>query len=71
MEKCYDYFDCNKIECIMFQNKDDQPCWDVKDTLCFFQPLTPITETSNVNEKCNFCLYKDTYYQKYEQLNKK
>lgn len=64
MEKCYDYFGCEKIECIMFQNKDDHPCWDTSGTLCFFTHLTPIVEINSVDEakKCNFCLYKNTYY---------
>ena len=63
MEKCYDYFECEKIACIMFQHKDDRPCWDTSDTLCFFTHLTPIVEVNNADEakKCNFCLYKNTY----------
>lgn len=59
MEKCYDYFDCKKIECIMFQNKGEQPCCETEGTLCFFPPLTSIIEETNQKEKCDFCLYKN------------
>lgn len=62
MEKCYDYFDCKKTECVMFQNKDDQPCWNTERTLCFFPPLTPLVEAVNEKEKCDYCLYKNAYY---------
>lgn len=58
MEKCYEYFDCKKIECIVFQDKTDKPCWETEETLCFFQPLAPIIKDSNEKEKCDFCLYK-------------
>lgn len=63
MEKCYDYFDCNKTECVMFQDKDQKQCWETKGTLCFFPPLIPIVEEVNHKEKCDFCLYK-THIQK-------
>ena len=66
MEKCYDYFGCDQTECIMFQNMDDQPCWDTEGTLCFFTLLTPIIEVTNENQKCDFCLYKNAYYKKFE-----
>jgi len=58
MEKCYEYFDCNKTECIMFQKNGDQHCWETEGTLCFFLPLTSITKAVNQKEKCDFCLYK-------------
>jgi len=63
MEKCYNYFDCEKIECIVFQNKNKQPCWETEGTLCFFTPLTPIIKESNQKEKCDFCLYKNNILQ--------
>ncbi len=73
MEKCYDYFGCDKTECIMFQKKDDQPCWDTKETLCCFTLLTPIIEVINEseNQKCDFCLYKSAYHKKFQRLNNK
>ena len=73
MEKCYDYFDCNKTECVIFQNKGDKPCWDTEGTLCFFSALTPIIETNNENEneKCDYCLYKSANYKEYELLSDK
>ena len=58
MEKCYEYFECKEIECIVFQNKNEQACWETEGTLCFFQPLTPIIKESSQKEKCDFCLYK-------------
>ncbi len=62
MEKCYDYFDCDKTECIMFQDKSDKPCWDTEGTLCFFSPLTPIIEANNGSKKCDYCLYKSAHF---------
>ena len=58
MEKCYNYFNCKKTECVMFQNKGEQSCWETEGTLCFFPPFKSIIEETNQKEKCNFCLYK-------------
>ena len=69
MEKCYDYFGCDKTECIMFQNEDNKPCWDIERTLCFFSPLAPIIEANNENKKCDYCLYKSANYKAYELLS--
>lgn len=64
MEKCYTYFNCDKTECIIFQNKDEKICWETEGTLCFFKQLTPIIKEANKKEKCNYCLYKDHMIQK-------
>ena len=58
MERCYEYFDCKQVECIVFQNKTEKPCWETERTLCCFHTLTPIIEDSNHKDNCNFCLYK-------------
>jgi len=58
MEKCYEYFDCQQVECIVFQNKTEQACWETEKTLCFFQPLTAIIKENDQTKKCDFCLYK-------------
>ncbi|MCW8929040.1 MAG: hypothetical protein OQL19_02235 [Gammaproteobacteria bacterium] len=59
MEKCYNYFDCQQTECIMFECDDDHPCWETEGTLCFFPPLKPLIQEVNHKEKCDFCLYKN------------
>ena len=58
MEKCHEYFECKEIECIVFQNKNKQPCWKTERTLCFYKPLIPIVKESSKKERCDFCLYK-------------
>jgi len=34
METCYEYLGCGNKDCIMFQRKDNRPCWEIEDTLC-------------------------------------
>lgn len=64
MEKCYEYFDCKKTECTVFQHKGKKVCWETENTLCFFPPLTPLIQGVSQKEKCDFCLYKNHMQQK-------
>ena len=59
MEKCYEYFGCNKKDCVMYKNKDKTKCWDVQGTLCN-HPGMKIMDKN----KCKCCIY-------YEAINKK
>lgn len=66
METCYEYFGCNKTDCVMFtKDKGIINCWDFKDTLCNHPYIVTLIE-----EKCKFCLYHRDVRPKYEQLYK-
>ena len=57
MKKCYEYFACKKIECVMFTIQDDKPCWDIIETLYCFPGVNVIDKTDEKGN-CEFCLYK-------------
>lgn len=56
MEKCYEYFDCKKTDCIMF-TKDliTYNCWEIDETLCN-HPQHKIFEKLDL-KKCDVCIY--------------
>ena len=57
MEKCYEYFNCKNIKCVMFAVQDDKPCWSVEETMgCF--PGANLLEEIDIKDNCEFCLYK-------------
>lgn len=56
MEKCFDYYDCSKSDCIMFKkDKAIFNCWEIDGTLCNHSHLYQL-EKLKLN-KCKFCLY--------------
>ena len=59
MEKCYQYFSCDKANCIMYKRKTSKHCWDAEGTLCCIQPMKQFTEKEVCSpDKCSFCLYR-------------
>lgn len=58
MEKCYEYFNCEKKECVMFSMTDNVSCWDVSGTLCSHPGVELYTKLGK--EKCKICIYYNT-----------
>ena len=57
MEKCYDYFACTKKDCIMFDDSNQNKCWDSEETLCNHDRVTnTLFDKLNI-DKCKVCLY--------------
>lgn len=56
MEKCHEYYDCKRSECIMFENDSKYlNCWDLDDTLCNHSHLYSLEKIGI--DKCKLCLY--------------
>ncbi len=56
MDKCYNYFDCQKKhDCPAYNTKKDTKCWKIKGTLCDHE-LSGILNKHH-RTKCDFCLY--------------
>ena len=55
MEKCYEYFGCEKKDCVMYENKSEAKCWDVQGTLCT-HPTIEHVEKMGI-DKCKYCIY--------------
>lgn len=66
MNKCYNYFDCDKTTCPV--RETDRPCWEVaKEGKCHVfddSVLDIIDKLENPGDACKFCIY----YQKYSRL---
>ena len=63
MEKCYEFFDCKKIDCIRHKT-DEIQCWEIDGTWCDvrnddFKLIQ--AKIGSKKEACKVC----TYYQKY------
>lgn len=66
MEKCYEYFDCLKLDCIRRENEDKQ-CWEIDGTLCDTHCRIVDIMKSELESKildCEVCIF-------YQQHNKK
>jgi hypothetical protein len=59
MEKCYEFFGCEKKECVMFDPKNSKLCWESDNTLCNSEGIEYIMKKHNNNkeEVCKFCIY--------------
>jgi hypothetical protein len=66
MERCYEYFDCQKKDCVMYTITDDKQCWEIDGTQCNFPGIERLRKKhSNKVDVCKACLY----YQKSETKN--
>ena len=59
MEKCYEFFKCEKTECIVHKN-NNLNCWEVENTLCAshnndLNLLHKLFESKK--DYCKFCFY--------------
>ena len=59
MEKCYEYLDCQQLDCVR-RKIDDLQCWEIEDTLCYdhsdiFIKFRALFE--NKIDACNECIY--------------
>ena len=69
MKKCYEFFDCNKLDCVRHET-DDLQCWEIEGTLCydhsnFFTQLRALVKSKI--DVCSEC----TYYTIYNNTAKK
>ena len=69
MEKCYEYFACDKLDCIRRKTNDMQ-CWEIDDASCreHCECQTLIrTELDSKLESCKLCTYykEKNKYQQY------
>lgn len=69
MKKCYEFFDCDKTDCVR-RTTDNLQCWEIDGTLCydhsdFFIKLRALFE--NKIDVCSQC----TYYQIYNETAEK
>lgn len=60
MERCFEYFNCKKTDCIAHNKTNETKCWDLKDTQC----VHPLFEHLKV-KKCSICLYFKTTNTRY------
>ena len=58
MEKCYEYFACERTGCIMFGGDGEPHCWDVQGTLCNHSSVELVEQRGMY--KCKYCLYYNT-----------
>jgi len=66
MEKCYDFLDCDKLDCIR-RETDELQCWEIDGTLCYDHSEFFIQLRALVNSKvdaCRECNYYKIYYNK-------
>ncbi len=67
MEKCYNYFECNKKECVVFSITDGTPCWEIEGTLCNSDAVFHLNKIKGGKTfSCKMCLY---YRAMHDQLN--
>jgi hypothetical protein len=62
MKECYEYFDCNKLDCSKRCNATSR-CWELDNTLCdthFHEYKSLISLISPNTKACIIC----TYYKK-------
>ncbi len=61
MEPCYEYLGCKKHDCVMFQIKNNTPCWQVEGTLCNHIGIETVREEIEGNKEkvCEIsgCIY--------------
>lgn len=55
MDKCYEYFDCKKYDCVMRSQKEEIKCWELEGTLCHSEHLNLLEEMAG--DKCLYCIY--------------
>ncbi len=64
MEKCHEYFSCEKMDCVRRKNEDLE-CWEIEETLCDTHS-DYVTKIRNYiggkSEACKYCIY---YQQKH------
>jgi hypothetical protein len=53
MESCYEYFDCQKKDCLMFKESSGKQCWEIEETLCNFPGIERLREKQAKSEACN------------------
>ena len=63
MEKCYEFFDCDEMDCIRREN-DDLQCWEIESTSChdhsdIFAKFRLLLEGKI--DACNKCDYYKLY----------
>jgi len=66
MEKCYEFLDCNEMDCIR-RETDNLQCWEIEGTLCYdhsdiFTKFHALLE--NKVDACVKCNYYKIYNNK-------
>ena len=56
MEKCFEYFMCNKTNCPAYSKAEASKCWETAGTLCHHYPTQEIM-IKYKKDKCAYCLY--------------
>lgn len=56
MEKCFEYFKCEKKNCPAFTEPNSVWCWEITGTHCHHEKTQDIILKYNKN-KCKYCLY--------------
>ncbi len=61
IEKCYQFFHCDKDDCIA--RLDKRPCWEMDEVDCRNKALKKIEhELAMLDEnKCDYCLYRNKH----------
>jgi hypothetical protein len=70
MEKCYEYFDCSKLDCVR-RKEEDKECWEIDETLCNSHSRIVDIMKNELGSKilaCEQCIY---YQQHYKIISKK
>jgi len=61
VEQCYEFLGCRQKNCIIQQQKNDKPCWEVEGTLCNYNGREILREklACTKEEACNRseCIY--------------
>jgi len=64
METCYEFLDCDKIDCIK-RTIDDLQCWEIEDTSCHAHSNLSVQLQALVKNKvdaCSSCNYYKIYH---------
>lgn len=64
LEKCYEYFKCTKVECILYGKEGNIRCWETEGTLCSSEGIEIIMEEEGKMEACKNCSYYISQYEK-------
>ncbi len=61
IEKCYQFFHCDKENCMA--RLEERPCWEIDEVDCRNHALKKIEqELSMLDEnKCDYCLYRSKH----------
>lgn len=60
MERCYEYFNCQKSDCVAHGATGEKPCWEMEETLCKCHDTQAISDTlGNKMGACTFCAYAE------------